>query len=437
MRKAGILLGAGLVAALLVEILLRWMQAPALDYYRKIKLLHVYHPEYYVALPKNEDLYVRHHDGLWEGRFTTNSLGLRGSPEPIPSRPKILCLGDSLVMGFGVSDEQTFCNRLNQASERGAFAESYQFLNIGVDAFGSMGSALRMEDLVPQMENVKAVLFVVSPNDFEVPVELARQGVEPDDVKDARRMGNEAYNLKFRIQFELTRYSYALQAAKLAYENLLLKKAITKDALSREFLHAGLTGPDAPDFSRTVDYSLSSFTGPVRDRCQYMNPGPEPEVVCPEPLPPSVTCMDSPPPANELEPLPDFTQKAYDRMIAYSQKTGVQLIPVILPVQVEELYCHNQGKYHPLSNYALRASDYFEKRGIRVMQLLPEATSMCGADRIISDHFIPADGHLTDLGNRWAARSIEQNLKQMLANEPAQNRDLQGNDPAKTNRGER
>ena len=71
------------------------------------------------------------------------------------------------------------------------------------------------------------------------------------------------------------------------------------------------------------------------------------------------------------------------------------------------------------------------------MQLLPEATSMCGADRIISDHFIPADGHLTDLGNRWAARSIEQNLKQMLANEPAQNRDLQGNDPAKTNRGER
>ena len=435
MRKAGILLGAGLIAALLVEILLRWMQAPALDYYRKVKLLHVYHPQYFVALPENEDLYIRHHDGLWEGRFTTNSLGLRGSPEPVPDRPKVLCLGDSLVMGFGVSDEKTFCNRLHQYSQSGQFDRPYQFLNIGVDAFGSMGSALRMEDMVPRMENVEAVLFIISPNDFEVPEEMARQGVEPDDVKDARRMNDPAYKLSFRIQFELTRYSYALHAAKLAYENLLIKRSITAQSFKQEMMDAGfmrtakpasdrpdeqsengsnLDKQSLPDWSRTLNYTLSSFRGPVRDRCRFMNPEPESRNQCPEPIPTSVSCTDEPLPASQLPPLPEFTQKAYDRMIAYSKKHNVKLIPVVIPIQVEEIYCNNQGKYHPLGDYAVRASDYFEKRGVPVMHLLSETTSMCSEDHLIADHFIPADGHFTELGNKWAADSIHKKLKPIL-----------------------
>ncbi len=459
MRKAGILLGAGLIAALLVEILLRWMQAPALDYYRKVKLLHVYHPDYYVALPANEDLYIRHHDGLWEGRFTTNSMGMRGSPEPDPDRPKLLCLGDSLVMGFGVSDQDTFCNLLNQYSDSGDFETPYQFMNIGVDAFGSMGSALRMEDMVPRMENVEAVLFVISPNDFEVPEELARQGVEPDDVKDAKRMNDPAYNLSFRIQFELTRYSYALQAAKLAYENLLIKRSITSESVKAELIEAGFlepaprpgaetspesdsdgergleSGPEnadrepaAPantpaekasgsplvDLSRTLNYTISSFRGPVRDRCNFMNPEGEAENKCPEPVPSSVTCLPEAPSAAELPPLPEFTQKAYDRMIEFSKKSNVKLIPVIIPIQVEEIYCHNQGMYHPLGNYAIRSSDYFEKRGVKVMQLLPESSAMCSADHLIVDHFIPADGHFTKIGNKWAADAIKKNLKSFL-----------------------
>ncbi|MCB1170523.1 MAG: lipase [Leptospiraceae bacterium] len=414
MRKAGILLGAGLVAFVLIEVLLRWMQAPALDYYRKIKLLHVYHPDYFVALPANEDLYVKHHDGLWEGRFTTNSMGLRGSPEPDPSASKILCLGDSLVMGFGVSDDQTFCSRLQQYSSEGAFEQKYQFMNIGVDAFGSMGSALRIEDMVPRMKKVRAILFVISPNDFVMPETLAARGLEPDDIKDERRMNDPGYAFSFWLQFQLTRYSYALHAAKLAYENLLIKRSITENSLSMEIESAGLKGDDAPNWNRTLDYTISSFRGPVRDRCNYMKPAAKEAVECPEPVPPTVSCSDSPPPLSELEPLPEFTQKAYDRMIAYTKKHNVQLIPVILPVQVEELYCHNQGKYHPLGNYALRATDYFEKRGVRVMQLLPSAPSMCSPKHGIADHFIPGDGHLTDLGNRWAAQSIKERLDDML-----------------------
>lgn len=431
MRKAGILLGAGLIAFVLIELLLRWMQAPALDYYRKVKLFHVYHPEYFVGLPENTDLYIKHHDGLWEGRFTTNSLGMRGSPEPIPRAPKILCLGDSLVMGFGVSDDETFCNLLQQYSRQGAFGKDFQFMNIAVDAFGSMGSALRIEDMAPRMDNVRAVLFVISPNDFEMPEALRAQGLEPDDIVDERRMNDPDYALSFKIQFELTRYSYALHAAKLALENLLVKRGITAQSIRQELMDAGLkrvpdrteaAGPDksearkqpVPDWSKTLNYTLSSFRGPVRDRCEYMKPAPERRIVCPEPIPPSVECVDRPPAATELKPLPDFTQKAYDRMMAYTEKNNIQLIPVVLPVQVEELYCHNQGKYHPLGDYALRATQYFEKRGVPVMQLLPAAPKMCSADHVISDHFIPADGHLTRLGNEWVANAIRERLPDLL-----------------------
>ncbi|MCB1166127.1 MAG: lipase [Leptospiraceae bacterium] len=410
MRKAGILLGAAILALALMEGLLRWMEAPALDYYRKVKLLHIYNPDYFVALPANEDLYIRHHDGLWEGRFTTNSLGMRGSPEPDPSAPKILCLGDSLVMGFGVSDDQTFCSRLGRESQDGAFDQKYQFMNIGVDAFGSMGSALRMEDMVPRLKNVSAVLFVISPNDFTMPPELAERGMEPDDVIDARRMNDEAYKLSFHIQFELTRYSYALQAAKLAYENLLIKRSITEESVRSEINEAGLSGKDAPNLAKTSQYLVGSFTGPVRDRCQLSKSKEKPLIQCPQPIPQGVQCMDGPPPADSLEPLPEFTQKAYTRMIAYAKANGFRLIPVILPMQVEEIFCHNQGKYHPLGNYALRASKYFEDRGVSVMQLQDDLDQMCTPRHGIRDFFIPKDGHLTDIGNQWATQSIAKRL---------------------------
>ena len=67
------------------------------------------------------------------------------------------------------------------------------------------------------------VLFFVSPNDFTVPPGLVEQGVQADDIVEKARENDENFRRNFKIQFELTRYSYLIQATKLSIEQLSIK----------------------------------------------------------------------------------------------------------------------------------------------------------------------------------------------------------------------
>jgi hypothetical protein len=127
--------------------------------------------------------------------------------------------------------------------------------------------------------------------------------------------------------------------------------------------------------------------------------------------------VDSAPSIETLPALPELTQEYYQKMIDLAKKRGFKLVPVILPIQIEEIYCYNNGKYHPLENYATRASTFFEKRGVKVLRFKKETASMCGFDRNgkkfgILDHYIPEDGHFTKRGNIWAADSLKAKLKE-------------------------
>ncbi|EMG11035.1 hypothetical protein LEP1GSC151_0376 [Leptospira interrogans serovar Grippotyphosa str. LT2186] len=79
-----------------------------------------------------------------------------------------------------------------------------------------------------------------------------------------------------------------------------------------------------------------------------------------------------------MKPLPEITRKAYDEMVEYTRSNGIRLIIVLMPIQIEEIFCRNRGLYHPLENYALRAATYFEKKGIPVLKLRKETSEMCG-----------------------------------------------------------
>lgn len=153
--------GRALVFFILVlvgtEILLNVLKSPSLQFYRDQKLLHRYNPVYYVDLATNKDIFIRHFAGKWEGRFRTNSLGMRGLEEPDSTKPQLACLGDSLVMGFGVSDEDTFCHQLNGIELKGG---ARQTLNLAVDAYGSLGALRRLQDMAPKLKNLKEVLFL-------------------------------------------------------------------------------------------------------------------------------------------------------------------------------------------------------------------------------------------------------------------------------------
>ncbi|TGK01099.1 lipase [Leptospira semungkisensis] len=398
---------------------LTFLRSPSLQYYRDLKLIHSFHPEYFVALEPGESRYVRHFAGKWEGQFTVNSLGLRGTNEAIPGKPKLLCLGDSLVMGFGVSDSDTFCQLLDGLVLNG---EERQALNLGVDAYGSRGSYYRLKDISAKLDNIKEVLFFISPNDFDMPEALAEKGILPDDQTDALREKDPNYARNFKLQFILTRISYTLQALKLAWEQIQVTSAVTKHAVKNEIKSAGFSKDSGPDENLKTYFKGSFFRSVKGPDCDPKSEKKEATVaslgpICPEPIPSHVKCVDSIPNSESLSVLPELTQVYYQKMIELSKEKGFRLVPVILPIQIEEIYCYNNGKYHPLENYAIRASSFFEKRGIKVLRFKQETAAMCGTDAQgkkfgILDHYIPEDGHFTKRGNYWAAESLRAKLKE-------------------------
>lgn len=429
-KKAGLgILFLG-IAFLGTELGLSLLRSPSLQYYRDLKILHTFHPEYYVALQSNESLYIRHFAGKWEGRFTVNSLGLRGTEEPVQGKPKLLCLGDSLVMGFGVTDSDTFCQLLDGIELGGA---KRQALNLGVDAYGSRGSYYRLKDISSKLDTVKEVLFFISPNDFDMPEVLAAKGILPDDQTDALREKDPNYARNFKFQFHLTRISYTLQALKLAWEQIKVTYDFTRLSIKLELISAGLYPQSwlvrdlAEDKipkemikeGNMLSYLKSSFYRPVKEpNCGEKTVTGEIRGVCPEPIPAHVQCTDRIPSIDSLPVLPELTQTYYQKMIDLSRERGFRLIPVILPIQIEEIFCFNNGKYHPLENYALRASAFFQKRGIEVLRFKKETASMCGVDSSgkpfgILDHYIPEDGHFTKRGNSWAAEALKDRLKEL------------------------
>ena len=419
-----------------IELTLRVFQPASMDYYRAIKELHVSHPDYLVGLAPDTEIFVRQHAGLWEGQFTINSYGYRGTAEPDPARPQIACLGDSLVMGFGVSDGETFCSQIDGIR---LGETSYQSINLGVDAFGSRGYALRLKEAVDRL-NLKIVLLVVSPNDYAIPPALAERGVRSDDETDAENEGDEFYPTMFAARFALTRYSYLLHSLVIANQQLRIRAQLARNDSRLELIRAGLLAPD-PDqpAEEALDRGLAAYLrgvfyrpavaapdcfGPVAPAQDTGPSAPGPQ--CPEPVPAGVQCQTSEPDPASLEPLMEITQRYYAQMIALSQERGFRLVVVFMPIQNEVLYCEMNGRYSAFFDYALRARHYFRQRHVAVLDLRSHVPDMCGEAMPeepsrrsrVSDYYIPGDGHLTRLGNRWAARALEQEL-QKLANSHA------------------
>jgi len=430
LKKAGLFaakfFGILSLIAVLTEGLLRILDPPSLQYYRRLKLLHIYNDRYFVGLAPGADYYLKQPANLWEGRFTTNSLGYRGSAEP-DDRPKILCLGDSMVMGFGVSDQDTFCAGLNDLKIGNA---TYTSMNLGVDAFGSMGSARRLEEAASKLRNIKIALFIVSPNDFRMPPELRARGILSDDETDAVRDADPAYRMSFRVQFEITHYSYVIMALKLSYEQLRIRAEETRRAAVREMIQAGIIEPNMNNPHEAfverkgfLRYFRESFYRP--HNIQEAGAGTKPEnsgkISCPEPLPEAIKCEKKSPIFRDVESeLPALTRRSYDEMAQTARMNGFTLIPVFLPIDNHVLYCESNGLYSREYDYALIAQEYFRRKGIRYMELRPYISGMCGGQypgvqgpSRISDQYIPGDGHFTVAGNKWARDAIASELRKM------------------------
>ena len=95
----------------------------------------------------------------------TNSLGFRG-PEPRAQKTgtRILVIGDSWVVGQGVSEEQAFSRLLEKdLAKQGADAET---INAGVSAYGTRQERILLEELMPKIKPDVVLLAFYNGNDF-------------------------------------------------------------------------------------------------------------------------------------------------------------------------------------------------------------------------------------------------------------------------------
>jgi hypothetical protein len=99
-----------------------------------------------------------------EATYTSNSLGMRDKERTIAgSKPRIALLGDSVVEGFGVSDEETFSRVL----EDHVFGGELEFLNFGTSGeFGTIQEWLLYRHLARQFKPDLVLLVFLHVNDL-------------------------------------------------------------------------------------------------------------------------------------------------------------------------------------------------------------------------------------------------------------------------------
>ncbi len=100
-----------------------------------------------------------------EHPVSINSLGMRG-PEIKTKQPgerRILVVGDSLPFGYGVSDEETMCHRLQSRMN----ADGHRIIvgNGGIPGMGNFESTLRILDLAPDFEPDAVLMCIYLGND--------------------------------------------------------------------------------------------------------------------------------------------------------------------------------------------------------------------------------------------------------------------------------
>jgi hypothetical protein len=69
------------------------------------------------------------------------------------SRPKIIFVGGSWTMGWGISDHETFAWKVQKS------LPDYEVLNFGSGAYGTYQSLLKLEQVFPAIDGVEIVIY--------------------------------------------------------------------------------------------------------------------------------------------------------------------------------------------------------------------------------------------------------------------------------------
>ena len=197
--------------------------------------------------------------------FSTNSQGLRSLQEISPQKPpgtlRILCLGDSFTMGWGVNDEFTYPEQLRQSVLRNTPGVKLDVINAGntfnnildqLDYFNDKGAKLAPDLVIVQ--------FYAN----DIYNEMARKHV--DRIHNKKQSGPYAWTVGGWLFEQLEKTSLYNLAAKLAFNYVPGRKAAAVNASAdASSLNADETALTSLLVNNVPDVDMASDWGVLMD----------------------------------------------------------------------------------------------------------------------------------------------------------------------------
>ena len=384
-----------LLTILFLEVFLRILKPTALQYYWVQRQIHSFDPDYFVDLEPNQKVNIKHFLGIFNINFTTNERGYRATREVNNSFPQIICIGDSITMGFGVNDEDTFCNKLDLYKD--SKENIYQSINLAVDAYGPSAIALKLKKHLPNL-NPKLLYYFPSTGD------------DVDEISFHEKKQNPSLQRAFKIQFLLTKYSYLFLALKVTQEQMQFRfmEAFVYPFIRAKNLYLCMTAQKPKDECPISswkeilnDLYSDFFRPPVKNPNAYPN---FPASECEEP--------------QEEFVAPESAYKAIQEIIDLSKELNLKLVMILLPIDIETAYCSQKGKIHRYYGYLKTMKKFLDKKKIDYIDMnLPQYTlQMVDETGQLNPrpYYIIGDGHYTRLGNDWVFKTLIQKTKEVL-----------------------
>lgn len=381
------------LALVLCEITLRIIKPASLELYWIQKSYHKLDPEYFVDLEPDVKVRVKHFMNFYDIIFSTNEMGFRATDKIDNSIPQIGCIGDSVTMGFGVNDEETFCYKLNRFKNSEGLV--HQSVNLGTDAYGPTAISLKLKKYLPKL-NLKLLFYFPSTGD------------DIDERVFEERKTNRLALFIFTSQFLATKHSYLALALKISQEQLTYRTIETFLWPVQKFFRTMKCKSGSLPSDECKNIFLPEGKIDIVSEFLVSRPSPKDE----PPVFPESECASK---MNEFQ-IPDKMMRSVDNIIAQAQDRGIKLVMVLAPIDIETAYCSQRGKLHRYYEYLTTLKKILSERKIDYIDLNEKTSLMVDSKGRMNPrpYYIVGDGHYTKSGNEWVAKILLEKAKEVL-----------------------
>jgi hypothetical protein len=376
-----------------LEISFRFLKPDAFEYYWLQKQFHKYSEEYLVDLEPNVHLRLKHFQNIFDIQFSTNEKGFRATRTVDNTMPQIGCIGDSVTMGFGVSDQDTFCKSLDGYLDPSG--KSYQSINLAVDAYGPSAIKEKLKVQIPNL-NLKVLYYFPS------------NGDDIDEYSFYSKMNHPISKIIFKYQFLASKYSYLFLALKVTQEQMVYRFRETflqpLDTVSFGFYCITSLQKDYNCPYTNIQEYLKSFLADLKRPSKPLKN--EPPRFGPN------ECQD----ISDMHPIPESVYTSTKEIISLANQNQIKIFIFLAPIDIETAYCSQRGKQHRLYNYSMTLKNFLIKEDIDFIDLNEYTYLMKDEQGRLNPrpYYIVGDGHYTEKGNHWVAEILKKKTKELL-----------------------